>query len=107
MDLIEALVRQLDTLPAAEIQLKVFQIINGDAQTLLDMLENLFNGGQDAAAAPGQAPTQNQLPLQGVSATDGGTLVNMRFAVDPRTNTIIASGPVGDSASRRRSAQSS
>ena len=96
MDLIEALVRQLDTLPTAETQIKVFQIINGDAQTLLDMLENLFNGGQDAAAAPGQAPTQNQLPLQGVSATDGGTLVNMRFAVDPRTNTIIASGPVGD-----------
>ena len=100
MELIEALIEQLDTLPAAETQIKVFQIINGDAQTLLDMLENLFNSSNQGAAAGAQAGQTtgnlNNLPLQGASATDGGTLVNLRFSIDPRTNTIIASGPAGD-----------
>ena len=99
MELIEALIEQLDTLPAAETQIKVFQIINGDAETLLNMLENLFNSSnqQQAGVQAGQtAGNLNNLPLQGVSATDGGTLVNLRFSIDPRTNTIIASGPAGD-----------
>ena len=99
MELIEALIEQLDTLPAAETQIKVFQIINGDAQTLLDMLENLFNSSnqQQGGVQAGQTGTNlNNLPLQGASATDGGTLVNLRFSIDPRTNTIIASGPAGD-----------
>ena len=99
MELIEALIDQLDTLPAAETQIKVFQIINGDAETLLNMLENLFNSSnqQQAGVQAGQtAGNLNNLPLQGASATDGGTLVNLRFSIDPRTNTIIASGPAGD-----------
>ncbi len=103
MELIEALVKQLDTIPAAETQIKVFQIVNGDAETLLAMLQNLFNGNnQQGGGFGGQgAAGQNtgnlsQLPLQGASATDGGTLINLRFSIDPRTNTIIASGPAGD-----------
>ena len=42
MELIEALIRQLDQLPAAEAQIKVFTIVNGDATTLVDMLQALF-----------------------------------------------------------------
>lgn len=103
MDLIAALIEQLDTIPAADTQIKVFQVVNGDAQTLLDMLENLFGattnqqggfgGGGFGAQAGGNL---TQLPLQGASATDGGTLINLRFSIDPRTNSIIASGPAGD-----------
>ena len=103
MALIKELIEQLDTLPAAETQIKVFQIINGDAQTLLDMLNNLFNststqqGGGLAGGQAGQGTGNlSQLPLQGASATDGATLINLRFSIDPRTNTIIASGPAGD-----------
>lgn len=102
MELIEALIEQLDTLPEAETQIKVFQIINGDAETLLGMLENLFNSAntQQGGGIGGQGGqgTSNlsQLPLQGSSATDGATLINLRFSIDPRTNTIIASGPAGD-----------
>ncbi len=103
MKLIEALIEQLDTIPAAETQIKVFQIINGDAETLLGMLENLFNstntqqGGGFGGGQAGQGTGNlSQLPLQGTSATDGATLINLRFSIDPRTNTIIASGPAGD-----------
>ena len=94
LPLIEALVQQLDQLPDAETLIKVFEIENGDAQTLLDMLEALFGADQATQAQGGT--NLNQLPLQGASTSDGQTLVNLRFSVDLRTNTIIASGPAGD-----------
>ena len=105
MQLVENLIAQLDRLPNAETQIKVFQISNGDATTLLTTLQALFQssttqgqqGGQGNFGGGGQTGGNlSQLPLQGASATDGATLVNLRFGVDTRTNTIIASGPAGD-----------
>ena len=95
MPLIEALVHQLDRLPNSETLIKVFEIVNGDAQTLLEMLEALFGADQNNQQNQG-GTNLNQLPLQGAAASDGQTLVNLRFSVDLRTNTIIASGPAGD-----------
>ncbi len=86
--LIEALIRQLDQLPAAEAQVKLFTIVNGDASGMADMLENLFGqptGGQ-----------QQQLPIQTAVLGEDSTLVSMRFSVDVRTNSIIATGSIGD-----------
>lgn len=96
MELVGALIDKLDRIPDAETQIKVFEIVNGDAEGLLTMLENLF--GSDAAQQGGQNGASNlsQLPLQGLSATAGSTLINLRFSSDTRTNTIIASGPAGD-----------
>ncbi|MEL7499634.1 MAG: secretin N-terminal domain-containing protein [Planctomycetota bacterium] len=95
MPLVLELVDQLDVIPDAETQIKVFELVYGDAQTVLGMLEALFGGtNQGAANQPGG--NLNQLPLQGVSATDGATLVNIRFSYEPRSNAIIASGPAGD-----------
>ncbi len=97
MDLVETLIDQLDRLPDAETQIKVFEIINGDAQTLLTTLQSLFATQQQAGLqAFGLGGTTPQLPLQTSGATDGSAIVNVRFAVDQRTNTIIATGPVGD-----------
>jgi general secretion pathway protein D len=84
MELIEALVRQLDQIPAAEAQIKVFTIVNGDALSLLQMLQNLF--GQQAAG-PG---------VTGVVSATENPLVPLRFSADQRTNSIIASGSAGD-----------
>ncbi|MFK7769197.1 MAG: secretin N-terminal domain-containing protein [Mariniblastus sp.] len=96
IELVLELIKQLDQIPDAETQIKVFEIVNGDASGLLDMLESLF--GSDAQQGGGQAQGTDltQLPLQNTSATDGQTLVNLRFTLDARTNTIIASGPAGD-----------
>ena len=98
MELVEALVEQLDRVADAETQIKVFQILNGDAETLLTMLENLFQAGQNQQAQQGQGQGGNlsQLPLQSASSSDASTLINLRFSTDLRTNTIIASGPAGD-----------
>jgi type II secretory pathway component GspD/PulD (secretin) len=96
MGLIAELIKQLDRIPDVETQLKVFTIVNGDAQLLFDMLNALFGGTAGGAGAGGAQQGQSTLPLQNASAQDGATLANLRFSLDTRTNAIIASGPVGD-----------
>jgi len=81
MDLLAALIRQLDS-PGAVAQIKVFRIVNADANALIQMLRGL-------------------LPAQGrgaqLSAAEGeSSIVPMRFSSDSRTNSIIAVGSPGD-----------
>jgi type II secretion system protein D len=100
MGLIAALVKQLDTIPAAESQIKVFQIENGDATNLTVMLQQLF--GQPVTA--GQVGVFSQTvgrtfgTAQQLTQTTAGesSLIPLSFAVDARTNSIIASGSRGD-----------
>ena len=97
MSLIEELILQLDRLPDAETLIKVFAVENGDAQSLLDTLESLFGSDPAQQGAIGaQAGSTNSLPLQSASATQGASLINLRFSIDERTNSIIATGPSGD-----------
>ena len=84
MELIAALINQLDQAPNAAAELKVFTIVNGDATSLTDMLRTLFNAGQ----------SQQQNGEQG-GLGEGG-LVRMQFSVDQRTNSIIAAGTKDD-----------
>ena len=85
MDLIETLIQQLDQNPAATAQIKVFEIVNSDATEMVLMLRTLF---------PAQVATSNvpQLP----TAEGEGSLVPVRFSVDVRTNSIIATGSSSD-----------
>jgi type II secretion system protein D len=88
MELMGALVRQLDDLPSAVAELKVFTMINGDATTLSQMLQDLF--------ATQQQGNQNQGAQQTATGNGESTLVPLRFSVDQRTNSIIVSGNPGD-----------
>lgn len=95
MDLIEALVRQLDRIPAAVAQIKVFTIVNGDATSMVDMLEALFGQAQQLGGRLGigqQGPQQGG----GTAVQGDNTLVPLRFSIDQRTNSIVASGAAGD-----------
>jgi len=87
MDLIAALIDQLDALPTAEAQIKVFTIVNGDAVSLSEMLQTLFSE---------QTGQQGQPAVQTGAAAGDSSLVPLRFSVDERTNSIIASGSSGD-----------
>ena len=84
MDLIAALIQQLDT-PVARAQLKVFRIANGDAASLVQTLRSLL---------PTQSGTTFSPQLG--SAPDESSLVPLRFSVDARSNSIIATGSEGD-----------
>ncbi len=85
MDLIGELIRQLDQLPSAEAQIKVFTIVNGDALGLVEVLEDLF--GQTTTG--GGQFGQQQLGTE-------TSLVPLRFSVDQRTNSVIVSGAISD-----------
>ncbi|MFN0020536.1 MAG: secretin N-terminal domain-containing protein [Pirellulaceae bacterium] len=89
MDLMAALIEQLDGLPMVSAQVKIFRLIESDATQMATMLTTLF----------GQQTNQQQGGVQGFqSATSSGesTLVPLKFSVDTRTNSIIASGNAGD-----------
>ncbi|MCB9938252.1 MAG: general secretion pathway protein GspD [Planctomycetaceae bacterium] len=98
MELIEALIHELDQMPDAEAQLKVFTIMNGDATSLAATLQQVFGQsvtiGQGTGGALGIAFRQPQAQL----TTTGGenSLVPLTFAVDVRTNSVIASGSASD-----------
>lgn len=84
MDLMAALIEHLDS-PSAVAQIKVFRIRNGDATSMATMLQGLL----PSAATTGTRP---QLP----GAEGESSLVPVRFSVDTRTNSIIATGSEGD-----------
>ncbi|MFO0902667.1 MAG: secretin N-terminal domain-containing protein [Pirellulales bacterium] len=104
MELIAAIIKELDSLPAAESQIKVFTVTNADATSLTQMLQLLF--GQQVTAGRGSGGAFGAgafaQPLNALAAQAGGPnagesiLVPLRFAVDARTNSIIVSGSAGD-----------
>ncbi|MBX7072137.1 MAG: hypothetical protein K1X71_03230 [Pirellulales bacterium] len=85
LDLIVAVIEQLDSQPASTAQIKVFRVTNGDAVRLVEMLQALLG-------------TQATLPggPQLASAANDPSLAPLRFSVDQRTNSIIATGAPGD-----------
>ncbi len=83
--LVEELIRSLDETPAASAQIKVFQITNGDASDMVQVLRSLF---------PEQIGASNVPTLP--TAAEETSLVPVRFSVDIRTNSIIATGTAGD-----------
>ncbi|MGI9458334.1 MAG: secretin N-terminal domain-containing protein, partial [Aeoliella sp.] len=82
MDLIAALIDQLDLTPDVEAEIKVFTVFNGDAVSLADMLRSLF-GSADGGDEPG-------------FVTGDNALVQLQLSVDARTNSIIAAGSTED-----------
>jgi general secretion pathway protein D len=89
MELLEALIHQLDKLPTAESEVKVFAVGDGDATKLKDLLESLFGQQQQQRSA-------DQPAVRTGAAEGESTLVPLRFAADVRTNCIIATGTAGD-----------
>ena len=103
MDLLAALVNQLDQSPAAEAQIKVFTIVNGDAANLATLLQNLFGQSQTNANRNQQGGGAGGFPglFAAAAATGAGgegesTLIPLRLSVDQRTNSIVVSGASGD-----------
>ncbi len=85
MPLLAALIRELDQPPSVESQVKVFTLVNGDASNMATMLQNIF----------GTTTTGVEMAVRTGIVEDDTSLVGLRFAVDVRTNSIIATGSVG------------
>ena len=87
MDLIAEIIRQLDERQSQEAEIRVITVVNGDAQTLVDMLDTLF---------PQDENNQDGPLVQSAVGTSESTLVPLRFALEPRTNSIIVTGNQAD-----------
>ncbi|HTQ38122.1 MAG TPA: secretin N-terminal domain-containing protein [Pirellulales bacterium] len=94
MELIAALIRQLDQMPSSESQIKVFEIRNGDAVNLIQMLETLFGQTVRTTTTTGGGGAGGI--NQGGAIEVENILVPVRFSADERTNSIIASGSASD-----------
>ena len=68
-----------------EAEIKIFQLEYADASSLRDMLTSLIPSNVDGVPGP-------QLP----GTVDGDKLIPIRFAVDIRTNSIVAAGSASD-----------
>jgi type II secretion system protein D len=82
MDLLDALVRQLDVVGSSA-QIKVFRVENGDAGSLVQMLRSLL-------------PAETSPSVKLSSDAEEPSLAPLRFSIDARTNSIIATGSEGD-----------
>lgn len=82
MDLLDALVKQLDVVGSSA-QIKVFRVENGDAASLVQMLRSLL-------------PAETSPSLKLSSDAEEPSLAPLRFSIDARTNSIIATGSEGD-----------
>lgn len=84
MALMAELIRQLDTPTAMVAEIKVFTLANADATAMGRLLETLFSS---------PAQQQQRLGVQIAGAEDASSsLIPMKFSVDVRTNSILATG---------------
>jgi type II secretory pathway component GspD/PulD (secretin) len=111
MELILALVRELDVGPNAKAEITIFTLKKADALNLANSLQVLFLGSSATGARPAGVPGP-ATPLGGLGATTGGPrllpislttapfqsmpLIDLRLTVDDRTNSLIAVGSRND-----------
>lgn len=84
MTMMEALVKHLDQPTALVSEIKVFTLANSDALATADLLRTLFE-------SEGQTNEGNGLQLAGAEGA-GASMIPLRFSVDARTNSILATG---------------
>lgn len=112
IELINAIIKELDVPPTAQAEIKVFQLKRADATGMLQILQQIYYGtarqgaqGQfgaqpfGAAGAPfGQAAAGlagQRMPFAFQTA-EGPSQIELRFGLDQRTNTLIVAGTRGD-----------
>jgi type II secretory pathway component GspD/PulD (secretin) len=116
MQLILALVRELDVTAAAQANINIFTLRRADAVQTATLLQQLITGAGTTGAATGGAggtlggptfaPAAGAAPagglarpiitLPGLSASPGAPLIDLRLTVDNRTNSIIVAGSQSD-----------
>ncbi|MBY0586662.1 hypothetical protein K2X85_05765 [bacterium] len=83
LKLIESLITQLDVLPEAVAEIKVFTLVNSDASTMAATLRGLFAQLQSE---------QNRVAVTTGLDSESNPLVELTFSIDERTNSILVSG---------------
>lgn len=97
LTLLLALIRELDVPPAARADLKVFTLKRADATAMGQMIQQFYLGGTTTGGLGGLGAQAGQRPQTlGATTADGAPLVDIRIAVDNRTNSLILAGSRSD-----------
>src|SRR5262249_42272470 len=108
MNLIIALVQQLDQPAAAQAAVNIFTLKKADAVQPANLLTQMFTGSSAARpattggptftpAAPAAAPGGGrQLLLVGGQPSEGASLISLSISVDDRSNSLIVAGSRND-----------
>jgi general secretion pathway protein D len=111
MQLVEALVKELDGVAAAKSYVQIFQLKKADATQVQNLLIQLFSrqqtggagggglGGQGGLGGLGTGTAQGAArPLLTLTGTpsDGASLIDLRLTPDIRTNSLIVAGSQND-----------
>lgn len=91
MNMLEAMIRDFDRIRPVASEIRLFPLVNSDAEAMVEQLRELFQieGG---GAAEGEAATQLVLGGDQVGLEAASVGQELRFTADSRTNTIIAAG---------------
>lgn len=101
VDMLQMLIEMLDSVEPLPMEMEVFLLHNADATEMKDLLDNLFQTGQQQDGAP-------RLIFEGgpgvlMPGGEGQAMsVDIAFAVDTRTNAVIAAGSKNALAIARR-----
>ncbi|MFQ5413587.1 MAG: secretin N-terminal domain-containing protein [Phycisphaerae bacterium] len=90
MEMLEAMIHDFDTIRPITSEVRLFPLVNSDAEGMVDQLTNLFevDGGADGEV-------QSQLRFGDTEFDDldlASVGQRLSFTADPRTNTLLASG---------------
>ncbi len=109
MQLVVALVKDLDVPPLARSDINIFTLKKADAATVAGILQQLFLStaiqqpgavpGQQPGGLPGQqAPVAGRPPVIAIGnqVPEGAPIIDLRLTVDPRTNSLIVAGSQND-----------
>lgn len=109
IDLIDKLVDELDVPPTLIADVKVFRLKKTDATQAAQTLQQIYFGSGTTGGATGGRGGNTGFPGGGLglgglqqqlntvlSSGQGPQAIQMRFAVDPRTNSLIVAGSRGD-----------
>ncbi|MFQ5462760.1 MAG: secretin N-terminal domain-containing protein [Phycisphaerae bacterium] len=85
---LEAMIRDFDTIRPIQSEIRLFQLINGDAEAMVTQIMDIFE------ANTGEGDTVRQLNFGDAIASTEFARVgqDLRLTADARTNTIIAAG---------------
>ncbi len=91
IDMLEAMILDFDRIRPITSEIRLFPLVNSDADTMVEMMTDLFTG-EGGGGADGPAAAQlvfGDISDQEALATIGQEL---RFAADSRTNTLMVAG---------------
>jgi len=95
IDMLEAMIRDFDKIRPVTSEIRLFPLVNSDADTMVEKLTELFTEGGAGGGGGGAAgETRTQLVFGDVADQEALATIGqeLRFAADSRTNTLMVAG---------------